>query len=266
MQSRTRLKFHLIAPHERLMRALARVRAGLHSQFESFMSYEGRAPVFLHVGAACRGWPPADTLAAGMEMYTSGVIRPRREGTRGCCGGGAGSGLGAKNWCDKGQNEAAQKILVICGDWWRPRLKMGIWVCQWSFLWANLIFAPEPGSIHVDCLNGVMTDNIYCPLCSQILEADSDSSVHLRKQCKWGSGGWGVGLTWLYVDSVNAGECFKRGRRRTFSRTVQWHEARTPDWGVVARSWMCWVSKGECWGTNEQQPQICKHVSILLIM
>lgn len=56
-----------------------------------------------------------------------------------------------------------------------------------------------------------MTDNIYCPLCSQILEADSDSSVHLRKQCKWGSGGWGVGLTWLYVDSVDAGECFKRG-------------------------------------------------------
>lgn len=46
MQSRTRLKFHLIAPHERLMRALARVCAGLHSQFESFMSYEGRAPVF----------------------------------------------------------------------------------------------------------------------------------------------------------------------------------------------------------------------------
>lgn len=46
MQSRTRLKFHLIVSPERLMKALACVCAGLHSQFESFMSYEGCAPVF----------------------------------------------------------------------------------------------------------------------------------------------------------------------------------------------------------------------------
>lgn len=49
----------------------------------------------------------------------------------------------------------------------------------------------------------------------------------------------------------------------SFSSGVQWREAWTPDCGVVAKAWM---SKGECWGTHEQQPQTWEHVSLPPIM
>lgn len=141
MQSQTRLKFHLIVSRERLMRALARACAGLHSQFESFMSYEGCAPVFPLFRALELPLPRLTTCWYSGGEYGNVHLRcdtaQERNWEAAIASGSTGSGRGVKNRCDKGQNEEAQKILVICGDWLRPRLKMGIWVGQWSFFRAN---------------------------------------------------------------------------------------------------------------------------------